>query len=503
MYWTKRSRSLAVDLLFVAIATTIALALRENFVFAGTRWAMFAGYLLITVAVAGPVLLVFQVDRPIWRFSGLADYLRAAAASALIVIGAVAVGFTVNRLDGVARSLPILQVILMAVGLVGARVLARIIHRRRRVRAHGEPISLPAASDTVLLIGWSSVAELYIRSVEEIGNGKIHVAGILSSDERQVGRVVLSTKVLGTPEDVRSVLANLDIHGVSVGRLVVAVPFAHLSDDAQKTLREIESTTDVRLEFFVDRLVREPVGQVRRAEPVRAVHQMPQPGPFALDSAEVEDLLRTPYWMLKRAFDTLFAFVVVILLLPLGVVVAVLVALDVGLPVLFVQQRPGRRGVRFNLYKFRTMGPACDRSGNVIAEDARVSRVGAFLRRTRLDELPQLYNILVGDMSFIGPRPLVTREQSSETMARLYVRPGLTGWAQVRGGRVMSIADKTALDLWYVRHASFGLDLKILAATVLVVLFGERVDRSAVRTAWRDLRSLAPDNGPGDRRRAA
>jgi lipopolysaccharide/colanic/teichoic acid biosynthesis glycosyltransferase len=120
-----------------------------------------------------------------------------------------------------------------------------------------------------------------------------------------------------------------------------------------------------------------------------------------------------------------------------------------------------------------------------------------------LDELPQLYNILVGDMSFVGPRPLVTREQSSDTLARLLVRPGLTGWAQVRGGRVVSVADKTALDLWYVRHASLRLDLRILVATVPMVLFGERVDRSAVRLAWRDLRTFGVRDRVDEPRRAA
>jgi lipopolysaccharide/colanic/teichoic acid biosynthesis glycosyltransferase len=256
----------------------------------------------------------------------------------------------------------------------------------------------------------------------------------------------------------------------------------------------------VRLDFFAERLAFDPINQVRH------VQDAPQParqasGPFAVDNAEIDKLLRRPYWQLKRIIDAAVAFVMIVALLPLALLVTLVVALDVGLPVLFVQQRPGRRGDRFNLYKFRTMGPSHDRDGVRLAEEARVSRIGAFLRRTRLDELPQLYNILVGDMSFVGPRPLVTREQSSDTLARLLVRPGLTGWAQVRGGRVVSVADKTALDLWYVRHASLKLDLKIILATVPMVLFGERVDRGAVRLAWRDLRSFG--NRVGEGRRAA
>ncbi len=499
----RRQRSLIIDLLIIVVASVAALALRENFAITEARWWGFLPYLLFTLAVAGPTLVVLQLDRSVWRFSGLSDYVRAAAASVLIVIAAVALGFIVNRLEGIARSLPIMQAIVMAVGLVGIRVLARMNHdrRRRRVRG-GEPVSLPAASDTVLLIGWGNITELYVRSVADLSNGTIHVAGILSPIERHVGRFVLSTKVLGVPEDIRDVLANLDVHGIHVGRVVITTPFDQLSEAARQTLLEIGSTTDVRLDFFAERLAFDP--QTRHIEAMAQSRSSPEAtGPFAVDNAEIDKLLHRPYWQLKRVVDAAVALVLIICLLPLSLLVALVVALDVGLPVLFVQQRPGRRGVRFNLYKFRTMGPSHDRDGVKVAEEARVSPIGAFLRRTRLDELPQLYNILVGDMSFVGPRPLVTREQSSDTLARLLVRPGLTGWAQVRGGRVVSVADKTALDLWYVRHASLRLDLRILVATVPMVLFGERVDRGAVRLAWRDLRNFGVRDRVDERRRAA
>jgi lipopolysaccharide/colanic/teichoic acid biosynthesis glycosyltransferase len=110
------------------------------------------------------------------------------------------------------------------------------------------------------------------------------------------------------------------------------------------------------------------------------------------------------------------------------------------------------------------------------------------MRRLRLDELPQLFNILRGDMSFIGPRPLLAIEQSDGLRARLLVRPGLTGWAQVVGGRDISAEDKAALDVWYVRNASLALDLEIMARTIPMVLFGERISRHLIEQAWRDLK---------------
>ena len=114
--------------------------------------------------------------------------------------------------------------------------------------------------------------------------------------------------------------------------------------------------------------------------------------------------------------------------------------------------------------------------------------LGHLLRRLRLDELPQLFQILSGEMSFVGPRPLLPVDQSPAYAARLLVRPGLTGWAQVTGGRTISAADKAALDVWYVHHASLALDVRILLTTALMVLFGERVDQRAIARAWRDLK---------------
>jgi lipopolysaccharide/colanic/teichoic acid biosynthesis glycosyltransferase len=168
--------------------------------------------------------------------------------------------------------------------------------------------------------------------------------------------------------------------------------------------------------------------------------------------------------------------------------VAALVAIDLGFGISFSQQRPGLFGRPFKLHKFCTMAGAHDAKGRRLSDEERMSGIGRFLRRTRLDELLQLHNILVGHMSFVGPRPLLPVDQPAAYAARLLVRPGLTGWAQVKGGRTISAADKAALDVWYVRNASLKLDLKIMAHTAPIVLFGERVSREAIRSAWRELR---------------
>jgi lipopolysaccharide/colanic/teichoic acid biosynthesis glycosyltransferase len=167
---------------------------------------------------------------------------------------------------------------------------------------------------------------------------------------------------------------------------------------------------------------------------------------------------------------------------------------EIGPPALFWQQRPGIGGRTFRLYKLRTMRRPYDADGRRIADADRLSMIGSFLRRFRLDELPQLFNILTGDMSFIGPRPLLQADQFPGLDARFAVRPGMTGWAQINGGRELSAPDKAALDVWYIRNASVRVDLEILLGTLRVVLLGERAaDGDAIREAWRELRNNTAD----------
>lgn len=194
------------------------------------------------------------------------------------------------------------------------------------------------------------------------------------------------------------------------------------------------------------------------------------------------------YWRMKRAIDLVGAACLAIVLAPLGAVIAALVAIDVGIPVTFWQQRPGALGRPFRMCKFRTMTDAHDGAGMRIPDEQRVTALGRILRRTRLDELPQLYNILRGEMSFVGPRPLLPADQPAQPSARLAVRPGLTGWAQVAGGRTISASDKAALDAWYIANASLALDLRIIIRTAGIVVSGDRVNPTAIRRAWVDLR---------------
>jgi len=180
--------------------------------------------------------------------------------------------------------------------------------------------------------------------------------------------------------------------------------------------------------------------------------------------------------MLKRLFDIGFSFGWLVVFSPLLALVAILVRLKLGSPVLFLQERPGRHGKPFKVVKFRTMTDGVDAQGKPLPDELRLTTFGKFLRSTTLDEFPQMWNVLLGDMSVVGPRPLLMRylpRYNAFQAQRMLVKPGVTGWAQVNGRNALSWDEKFALDVWYVHNQSLWLDLRIVVKTFFVV-FGRR-----------------------------
>ena len=172
---------------------------------------------------------------------------------------------------------------------------------------------------------------------------------------------------------------------------------------------------------------------------------------------------------LKFLVDWVLSFLAIALLAVPMIVIAGMVYFRLGSPIIFRQTRPGLRGEPFQMFKFRTMKNSCDSKGKLLPDDARLTNFGRFLRSTSLDELPELWNVLKGEMSLVGPRPLLMDYlplYSPEQARRHEVKPGITGWAQVNGRNAISWEDKFQLDVWYVDHQSFWLDLKILFLTV-------------------------------------
>ncbi|MHB8972327.1 MAG: sugar transferase [Pirellulaceae bacterium] len=183
--------------------------------------------------------------------------------------------------------------------------------------------------------------------------------------------------------------------------------------------------------------------------------------------------------------DIVGAAVALVLLSPILASAAVALRMTIGKPVFFRQVRPGLGGKPFEMIKFRTMNDARDPAGNLLADECRLTAVGQFLRRTSLDELPELWNILRGDMSLVGPRPLLMQyldRYTPEQARRHDVKPGLTGWAQINGRNAISWDDKFRLDVWYVDHRSFLLDLRIILGTIWKTLRRDGISASSHAT---------------------
>ncbi len=192
--------------------------------------------------------------------------------------------------------------------------------------------------------------------------------------------------------------------------------------------------------------------------------------------------------MLKRAVDVVLAATLIVVLSPLLLATAIAVRVAIGRPVLFRQVRPGLCGRPFELCKFRTMSEARDSTGQLASDELRLTRFGRWLRRSSLDELPELFNVLKGDMSLVGPRPLLVEYlslYSPEQARRHEVRPGITGWAQVNGRNAISWDEKLGLDVWYVDNQSLWLDVKILILTIVRVFSGADVTKQGYATTDR------------------
>jgi sugar transferase EpsL len=187
----------------------------------------------------------------------------------------------------------------------------------------------------------------------------------------------------------------------------------------------------------------------------------------------------------KRVMDLILAALAALVLSPLMGATALLVSIKLGRPVLFRQQRPGLHGRPFTIFKFRTMTDARDGRGNLLPDEMRLTALGRFLRSTSLDELPELLNVLKGDMSLVGPRPLLMQyldRYTPEQMRRHEIKPGITGWAQVNGRNALSWEEKFALDVWYIDHRSLWLDIYILLLTLWKIVKREGISQPGQAT---------------------
>jgi len=480
---------IAVDLAILSLSIVVAWFLRENFVLSSDRVDAMLVYGACTLVAGVAVIVISGMSyRVIWRLTRLDNYLRLAIQMAAIVLFAVALTFAYNRMEGVPRSIPALHFIIGTALLIGARVGARVRHVRRQLAKRKFAtfaISGEEVQHSVVLVGYSALTEAYLESAAQLSKGRVKVVGVLGLRQSQVGRRAGDCEILGLPEQIVEVLEALELHGQKIDRIVVTVDAEALSDRARQALSHVGAGGNIRVQFLAEDL---GFTGPRAVPPAKTLDDQARPGGDAsIETRQLADLAARPYFRVKRIVEAGLAAVLLVVLSPVLVVLSLFIAMFISPSVFFWQERPGLKGVPIRLWKFCSMRPLRDAAGRRRSDEHRTTGFGRFLRASRLDELPQLLNVCRGDMAFVGPRPLLPRDQSDVLVARLLLRPGLTGWAQVVGGREISAADKAALDVWYLRNASLRLDFEIMVRTAHLVIFGERTYNELIVKAWREL----------------
>ena len=476
------SRVIILDVIWGGFSPLAAFLLRDGTI---QHPASVATYCAIALVVSLLVFQWYQTSSPIARFYSIRDAFELIKACVLIAVLSAVTAFVLTRLEEAPRSIPILHFMLLASGLLGARLLLRL--RDTHHEGHGPTVA--AKAEHVLIVQATRLAWFFSKMVEEVVvPGSHQIVAILDSRPKMKHRSLNGYPIVGAPEDLERVIADYATHGVRIDTVVLAAYRDEIPAAAWDEVCRVCQTLDIELDVLPERLMPER-SEADQATPIGS------PATQILDVALPQSLKR-PFWKIKRALDVAITIASALVLLPVILIVCLLVVIDVGTPVVFWQQRLGRHGTSLHLYKFRTLHTLFDRRTKEKREAQSPSAVGRFLRAVRLDELPQLWNVLSGDMSIIGPRPLLPIDQPQDTTLRLAVRPGLTGWAQVCGGRLISIEEKNALDEWYIRHASFRLDAYIATRTVWMVLAGEKRDEAAIRAALSEKAPIAraPDD---------
>jgi lipopolysaccharide/colanic/teichoic acid biosynthesis glycosyltransferase len=454
------------DVVWAGLAPYYALVLRDAYILSYDGMQAAIAFCLVSFVYSLLAFAVFRLRDGMARYFSVHDAGEIAKAVLMAELMTCTTLFLFTRLEGIPRSTPIVHALILGVGLVVARGLVRVSSTR-----FGEP-RYPFERKHIVMIGVSRLTALYIKFLEAVAPGEHQVIAVLDDEPGTRGRSMNGVGIMGSTAELEAIIEEFAVHGVRTHRVVVGCHAHEMSDQALDGIRRICEAHSVDLGFVPDLFG------------LSAGAEADEPSEIQFRSQRQPQVAVPAYFVVKRYLDVVLALVLMAALAPLWALAACLVLLDVGSPVFFWQQRVGLEGRRFLLYKFRTLRNPFDERGHKLTEAQRVSPIGSFLRRTRLDELPQLLNVLVGDMSLIGPRPLLPRDQPGNVAARLSVRPGITGWAQVNGGVLLSPDEKELLDEWYIRNASPLLDLRIAASTSMMFLRGDRRTEHVENTLW-------------------
>ncbi len=482
-----RVRLSAFDAIWAAATPLFALGLRDAQVLAHPRKTII--YWAISLAFALIAFMVCRISDSIHRYFSVDDAINVmkAAVGANVMSGLVL--FSLTRLDGIPRSVPLIQTLILAFGLLTVRGL----HLWRDVNKEGLQDNEPAP-EHIIMVGATRLTSLYIKFLEAYRPHKYRVIAILD-DQPLSGRTMLGIPVIGMSAKIEHIVREFELHGLKTDRIVVGGADTLIPQRYRDDIKRLCIRREIMLQYVPDLIGLDKMQPAQPANSNTAAPDSSDEATVPVRTVPVITYNNLPrYHRIKRLLDFLTSTAGILIFSPLFFVVGLLVLVDVGTPLLFWQQRLGRGGRTFLVYKFRTYRAPIDGRGQPIPESERLSFIGKLMRRNRLDELPQLFSVLVGDMSLIGPRPLLPHDQPSDSSIRLSIRPGITGWAQVNGGNLITPQEKGALDDWYVRNASFWVDLHIVWLTLRLLIKGEQRAEKAISQA------LAAQQGSGQMR---
>jgi lipopolysaccharide/colanic/teichoic acid biosynthesis glycosyltransferase len=492
-----RVRLSLFDVFWAAASPLLALYFRDayllnsKFLFEPKLGSLVLLYCGISVACSILAFLVFRISDGISHYFSVHDafnVVKAVIASGLMTS---VILFTFTRLEGIPRSTPVLHFLILAAGLLTGRALMML--RDRDPQSISEA-SERSAAEHIIMIGTNRLSSLYIKFIGAYAPSQRRIIAVLDHEQHLIGRAMCGVPVVAAPHHLDSVIEEFQVHGVATDRIIVGGDENFLSEPMLNLVRQVCAARAIKIDFLP-----QLIGLAELAAPRSAAASRPMLRRLPADQDIAKKIAARPYFKLKRAIDFTLALLGVCLLSPLLLVSAILVLFDLGSPVLFWQQRVGRNHRNFFVYKFRTLRPPYDQFGRQIPDDQRRSVIGRMLRGSRIDELPQLFNVLVGDMALIGPRPLLPHDQPDDIGLRLTVRPGITGWAQINGGNLITKAEKGALDDWYIRNASLWLDARIALFTLGVLFRGERRSEQAVTEAYAARRGTSYERGQRSR----
>jgi lipopolysaccharide/colanic/teichoic acid biosynthesis glycosyltransferase len=481
-----RPRFHGFDFFWALCTPILALYVSEAYViYTSNGFRTVALYSIVTFVVSVIALLIFRVQDGVERYFSVHDAIAVGKAVVVSEFVSYVVLFSATRLEGVPRSAPILHALLFGAGLLIYRAFIRVTNDDQRYvnAARGR-------REHIIVIGANDVSSLYIKMLQTCASKTHDVIAVLDQRQTLFGRSIEGVSIVGAPQHFESIISEYAVHGLEIDRLMIAGDGEGLTPAAMSELKRVCDRRRIALDIMPRLLgLQENPAPAKMDRPLCRRNVSIRPG---------------GYFRVKRALDFCIAGILLVMLLPALIGVALLVMADSGLPILFWQQRLGQNGSRFLLYKFRTLRPPFDWKGVPIPPEKRLAKMGIILRELSLDELPQLLNVLVGDMSLIGPRPLLPEDQPADPSVRLSVRPGITGWAQIHGGKLLTPAEKDLLDEWYVKHASFIVDCQILIRTAEILLFRTRSSEASAdqkeitsrKAAQVNDVSAAPDRKP-------